>query len=72
MKDIRYIDGVSTLVFREDKCVGCTLCTVVCPHGVFEMRDSKAAVVDLDGCMECGACVKNCPVDAIEVNPGVG
>jgi ferredoxin len=22
--------------------------------------------------MECGACAKNCPTKAIEVNPGVG
>ncbi|MGD2023929.1 MAG: 4Fe-4S binding protein, partial [Desulfobacterales bacterium] len=29
-------------------------------------------IVDLDGCMECGACAKNCPTDAIGVTPGVG
>jgi len=29
-------------------------------------------MIDRDACMECGACVNNCPVQAIEVNPGVG
>ncbi|MBF0467953.1 MAG: 4Fe-4S binding protein [Desulfamplus sp.] len=72
MKNIRYLEDVSTLAFNKDKCVGCGLCTVVCPHQVFEMNDGKAVIVDLDGCMECGACVNNCPVNAIEVNPGVG
>jgi ferredoxin len=31
-----------------------------------------AEIVDLDGCMECGACANNCPTLAIQVRPGVG
>ena len=72
MRDLRYIEDVSTLVIDQEKCIGCSLCTVVCPHGVFEMKDRKAVIVDLDGCMECGACVNNCPVYALNVTPGVG
>jgi len=44
----------------------------VCPHGVFVLENSKAAVFDKNGCMECGACAKNCPVGAITVDAGVG
>lgn len=72
MKDLRYIDEVSTLVLDTDKCIGCTLCTAVCPHAVFEMENKKATIVDFNACMECGACVNNCPSDAIAVSPGVG
>jgi ferredoxin len=36
------------------------------------MAGSKARIIDKDSCMECGACVMNCPVNAIEVNAGVG
>ena len=72
MKDFRHIDGVATLVLDQEKCIGCTLCTQVCPHQVLEMQDKKAAIVDFDACMECGACVNNCPTQAISVNPGVG
>mgnify|MGYP002642573286 FL=1 len=72
MKDLRYIDDVSTLVLDEEKCIGCSLCTEVCPHTVFEMRENKARIVDFNACMECGACVNNCPSQAISVNPGVG
>ncbi|MBW1643425.1 MAG: 4Fe-4S binding protein, partial [Deltaproteobacteria bacterium] len=25
-----------------------------------------------NACMECGACVNNCPSNALEVSPGVG
>jgi len=72
MEDVRYLDDVSTLVLNKEKCIGCSLCTEVCPHAVFEMRQNKAHIVDFNACMECGACVSNCPTEAISVNPGVG
>ncbi|RJP76763.1 MAG: 4Fe-4S dicluster domain-containing protein [Desulfobacteraceae bacterium] len=72
MKDFRYLDGVTTLVLNEEKCIGCGECETVCPHGVFVLEKKKAVIVDKDGCMECGACALNCPVSAVEVTPGVG
>ncbi|WDP89886.1 MAG: 4Fe-4S binding protein [Desulfobacter sp.] len=73
MKDFRYYEDVATLVLDRDKCVGCTLCTQVCPHRVLEMDvDNRARIADLNGCMECGACVTNCPSGALAVSPGVG
>jgi ferredoxin len=36
------------------------------------MQHKKARIHDLDACMECGACAKNCPTEAIGVSPGVG
>lgn len=32
----------------------------------------RASIRDKDACMECGACAKNCPAEAIKVNAGVG
>jgi NAD-dependent dihydropyrimidine dehydrogenase PreA subunit len=72
METFRYFPQVTTLQLNRDLCVGCGICTQVCPHTVFEMVDGRAAVVDRDGCMECGACTLNCPVAAIAVDPGVG
>ncbi len=72
MKGFRYLPDVATLKFDRDACVGCGMCSTVCPHQVFEQDNGKARLVDLDGCMECGACARNCPVDAIAVTPGVG
>ena len=68
----RYLKDVTTLSFDVEKCTGCGRCTEVCPHGVFEVNDRKAFIVDKDLCMECGACALNCPSKAIEVNAGVG
>ena len=67
----KYLKNVSTLRLLDDKCVGCGMCAVVCPHRVFSLYGGKAKIVN-DRCMECGACSLNCPVGAIEVNAGVG
>ncbi len=72
MEAIRYLDDVVTLVLNPVDCVGCGLCTLVCPHGVLAQDGPKAAIVDHNGCMECGACANNCPTRAIQVTPGVG
>ena len=48
------------------------MCLEVCPHNVIEMANAKAGIADKDSCMECGACAKNCPFDAIVVKSGVG
>ena len=69
---LRYLPDVVTLEYDADKCVGCGLCEIVCPHGVFAVEDGKAEVVDRDACMECGACARNCPAQALSVCAGVG
>jgi len=68
----RYLKNVSTVKLNRDKCTGCKICTEVCPHHVFDMKESRADIADKDRCMECGACAQNCPSEAIEVNSGVG
>ncbi len=72
MKTFRYLPNVVTLTLDSDACVGCGMCTDVCPQGVLTMEGRKAFIADFDGCMECGACANNCPVEAIRVTPGVG
>ena len=67
-----YLKDVVTLSLAEEKCVGCGMCTVVCPHEVFRLHSGKAAVADRDACMECGACAVNCPTAAVTVQSGVG
>jgi ferredoxin len=47
-------------------CIGCGLCTELCPK-VFELRDDKAWVVNPNGCdtCDCRQAVDSCPVTAI-------
>ena len=72
MTYLQYIKDVVTLKYDEDKCIGCGMCELVCPHAVFIIEGSKARITDINNCMECGACEMNCPVDAISVRAGVG
>ncbi len=69
---MQYLRNVASLRIDAAKCIGCDLCTSVCPHAVLELRGRKAVIRDLDSCMECGACKENCPVGAVEVEAGVG
>ena len=67
-----YLRGVSSLQLDREICIGCGLCTQVCPHAVFSIAAGKAQIDALDRCMECGACARNCPVTALAVKAGVG
>jgi NAD-dependent dihydropyrimidine dehydrogenase PreA subunit len=72
MAELIYLPNVVTLQLDQEKCVGCGLCLVVCPHTVFSMNNGHARIRDRDACMECGACAQNCPTEAVTVQAGVG
>lgn len=49
-----------------DNCRRCryTDCVVVCPVDCFH-GDAEMLYIDPSGCIDCGACVPECPVEAI-------
>ncbi|MBX9625545.1 MAG: 4Fe-4S binding protein [Gemmataceae bacterium] len=53
-----------------EKCISCHMCDVVCPVGVFAQNPGtkKFEVVNLAACIACGACIENCPTEAIVNN----
>jgi ferredoxin len=67
-----YLKNVVTLKLEEDKCIGCGMCLVVCPHEVLKRWNGRVQIGDRDACMECGACAMNCPTGAVAVCSGVG
>jgi NAD-dependent dihydropyrimidine dehydrogenase PreA subunit len=67
-----YLKNVVTLQHDPKKCTGCGMCLAVCPHGVFQAAGDKVEIRRKDACMECGACARNCPFEAISVQQGVG
>jgi NAD-dependent dihydropyrimidine dehydrogenase PreA subunit len=72
--------ALNTLVYDVDLCVGCNMCSIVCPHGVFSpaepihpgSKQLAARLLHPEECMECGACALNCLTRAITVESGVG
>lgn len=73
MARLQYLKNVVTLELDEKKCIGCGMCTEVCPHAVLNLNGAqRAEIQNRDACMECGACSRNCPADAIWVQSGVG
>jgi NAD-dependent dihydropyrimidine dehydrogenase PreA subunit len=68
----KYLKNVAMLDVSAQKCIGCGMCTEVCPHDVLCIVDNKVQIKEKDSCMECGACAMNCPVDAISVDASVG
>jgi len=72
MNRLTYLENVVTLKLDAARCTGCGLCLEVCPHAVFRMNTRHVEIVDRDACMECGACSRNCPSDAVSVRAGVG
>jgi NAD-dependent dihydropyrimidine dehydrogenase PreA subunit len=72
MGQLVYLRDVVTLALDQEKCVGCGVCGIVCPHDVIAMNNGHAQIVNRDGCMECGACAQNCPTEAVTVQAGVG
>jgi len=55
--------------FHPEKCKGVWQCYNVCPVGCWSPDHISRKVVFHDGerCIACGACVLQCPEDAIEL-----
>lgn len=71
----RYLERTAKLpadTFRNmyrisDECIGCSICTKVCPMGCFSVNDQHAHW-DGDRCIACMACIHACPEMAIQLN----
>lgn len=50
-----------------DSCIGCGICTKVCPAGCIQIVNGKAVHRE-EGCQKCLACIHSCPKKAIRMN----
>ena len=59
-------EGDIKITIDYDKCTGIGECVTVCPVDIFEIVDGKAFIKNPGECIECCACVSECPNGAIE------
>ncbi len=57
------LGAYGSIQLDEERCDGCALCYEVCPKGVYEIDfiRRKARIVQVNECVNCGACVRQCP-----------
>jgi NAD-dependent dihydropyrimidine dehydrogenase PreA subunit len=50
-----------------DKCEGRAICREVCPKNCFHIDNKahKASIIIENECVQCGACIVQCPEDAL-------
>lgn len=60
-------DGTQVTVIY-DKCIGCGICTKVCPLGRFYIGEDKKSHRYSEYCEFCLACAHNCPKKAITLS----
>ncbi len=60
-------DRLLTVRLFEERCTGKAMCEQVCPKNLFSVDPKlhKASIVSSEGCVQCGACVVQCPEDAL-------
>lgn len=60
-------DAFSKLYRITGECIGCEICTRVCPEQCFTMDEHKS-VWHPENCITCMACIHACPMMAIQMN----
>ncbi|GKX30466.1 NADH dehydrogenase [Vallitalea longa] len=50
---------------QEDKCIGCTACSRVCPANAISGTVKHPHTIDQEKCIKCGACMDKCKFGAI-------
>ena len=57
-----------TIKVIEDKCIGCSICTRICPTGTLKMdKETNKAYNTKVYCDNAWGCLYACPVQALEI-----
>ena len=60
-------DRFLRVTFDEEKCKGAGFCEQVCPRNCYEVDKNRhiATIPRANQCVQCGACIVQCPFDAL-------
>ena len=58
--------AMNSLLWDQDRCVGCGNCVPHCPTGALHVGDQRSRQITFHRnlCVECLSCVENCPFGA--------
>ena len=48
-------------IWKQDKCIHCLTCWIVCPDNSVKVEDGKFKEFDYKHCKGCGICATECP-----------
>jgi len=67
-------DRLLRISLDEEKCQGAGFCEQVCPKNCFEVdhKQHMASIPRIDDCVQCGACIVQCPFDALHFESPTG
>jgi NAD-dependent dihydropyrimidine dehydrogenase PreA subunit len=73
-KSALHEDRLLTVALDADKCQGRAICREVCPKDRFQIdsKAHKASIISENECVQCGACIVQCPEDALAFVDGSG
>lgn len=66
---------MKNVIFQEERCKGCRLCTTVCPKKIIRISPDRmnskgfrpAEVTDMKQCIGCAFCATICPDAVISI-----
>jgi len=62
---IRRDSKTEAVILKQDVCIGCRACTLVCPYGAITMDVERGTMVKCDLCEGKPQCVELCPKGAL-------
>jgi len=64
-RKLLHLPGIHIKASQKSSCVSCQKCNKACPMGIDVMRETKHGIVSSSECIQCGACVDNCPKNVL-------
>lgn len=52
-------------IINKERCTSCGICDDICPGDIFRIDDNQPEVNYPEECFHCGACLLDCPEEAI-------
>lgn len=64
-----YRDPEGLVLLRDERCIGCWMCVMVCPFGIINPSSSMKVAIKCDRCRNMGypICAEVCPTQAIQL-----